>query len=317
MRAGARRGVALAGVMLATVGMVAGCSGGGDSEAGDADGGFGGQVTAGDTESRMDAPAQGSAAREGAPGAVSDGLRTANRPAAAGRAVIRRGEIAIVTEEMNRARIDIEDLLGEHGGYIDSEDTVNDRRGRPESSVLVLRVPEPSFDEVMQELAGIGRTKAAERTSEDVTAELVDVESRVATQEASLARLRGFLNQASDVDDMIRIESEIAQRQADLESLKAQQKYLRDHTAMSRVTVRLRTPAAPPPPPAEEEQGFLAGLGSGWTALQAVLVGVATVAGALLPFTVAFVLVGVPLWLLVRSIRRRRFAAEPASPDAG
>lgn len=313
MRAGVRRGPALAGAVLVAVGLVAGCSGGGET-AGDS---LGGQTTAGDTESRLDAPAQGAAAPEAAPGAVHDELRTANRPAAPGRAVIRRGEIAIVTAEMNRARLDIEDLLGEHGGYIASEDTANDRRGRPESSVLVLRVPEPSFDEVMRELGGIGSTRQAERTSEDVTTELVDVESRVATQEASLARLRGFLGQADDVDDMIRIESEIAQRQADLESLKAQQKYLRDNTAMSRVTVRLRTPAAPPPPPAEEEQGFLAGLGAGWTAFTAVLVGAATVAGALLPFAAAAALVGVPVWLLVRAARRRHAAPEPVTPEAG
>lgn len=312
MRTGTRRGVALAGAVLAAVGMVAGCSSGGET-AGE---GLDGQSAGGDTESRLDAPVQGAAAPEAAPGVAHDELRSLNRPAAPGRAVIRRGEIAIVTEEMNRARLDIEDLLGEHGGYIASEDTANDRRGRPESSVLVLRVPEPGFDEVMRELAAIGSTRQAERTSEDVTAELVDVESRVATQEASLARLRGFLGQAADVDDMIRIESEIAQRQADLESLKAQQKYLRDNTAMSRVTVRLRTPAAPPPPPVEEEQGFLAGLGSGWTALKAVLVGAATVAGALLPFTVAAALVGVPVWLLVRSSRRRHTAPEPVTPDA-
>ncbi len=313
MRAGVRRGLALAGAVLVAVGTVAGCSGGNDAS----DAGFGGESSAVDPESGVDAIAPGAAAPEAAPGPVHDELRTANRPATPGRAVIRRGEIAIVTAEMNRARLDIEDLLDEHGGYLASEDTANDRRGRPESSVLVLRVPEPSFDEVMRELAGIGSTRKAERTSEDVTTELVDVESRVATQEASLARLRGFLAQATDVDDMIRIESEIAQRQADLESLKAQQRYLRDNTAMSRVTVRLRTPAAPPPPPVEEEQGFLAGLDAGWTAFTAVLVGAATVAGVLLPFAVATALVGIPGWLLVRAARRRHAAPEPVTPEAG
>lgn len=251
--------------------------------------------------------------------APGPGTIGANRPTAHTRAVIRKGEISIVTKEMNRARLEIEDLLGRLGGYLASEDTSNDRRGKPERSVLVLRVPEPAFDETMTELATIGRTKQADRRSEDVTTELIDVSSRVRTQELSLARLQRFLRQAKDVDDMIRVESEIASRQAALESLKAQQKYLADNTSMSTITVRLRTPAASPPPPAEEPSGFLAGLAEGWGALVSMLVWTATVVGAILPFLVAFALLGVPLWLLLRTAHRRRQQATLAPPaaDAG
>jgi hypothetical protein len=238
-----------------------------------------------------------------------------NRTTVQTRAVIRRGEISILTKELNRARTEIDDLLASVGGYLASEDTLNDRAGRPELSVLVLRVPEPAFDETMSTLAGIGRTERTDRSSKDVTTEVIDIDTRVATQEASLARLQRLLRQADTVEDMIRIESEIATRQAELESLKAQQKYLSDQTSMSTVTVRLRTPAAPPPPEPKDDSGFLAGLSDGWAALTAVLVGAATVAGALLPFVVATALVGVPVWMLVRAARRRRTVTtgEPAS----
>jgi len=300
---------------------LAGCSSGvGTTSDSEADGG-GGRLAA------EEQPAPASGMRDGADGAgdgaanglVAESERSGNayRPEVSTRAVIRKGEISVVTKEMNRARVDIDALLGRHGGYLASEDTSNDRRGRPERSVLVLRVPEPAFDEVMTELAKVGRTRDADRRSEDVTAQVIDVETRVATQEASLARLRRFLDQANDVDDMIRVESEIATRQAELESLKAQQKYLRDNTAMSTITARLRTPATPPPPPAEEDSGFLAGLEDGWHVLKIVLVGAATVTGALLPFAVAVALVGVPVWLLVRAARRRRPAAPPPTPEAG
>lgn len=241
--------------------------------------------------------------------------QTANRPTVQTRAVIRRGEVALVTKEMNRARTGIEDILARHGGYLASEDTENDRSGRPERSVLVIRVPEPAFDTAMTELAALGRTQRADRSSEDVTTEVIDIDTRVATQEASLARLQRFLRQATDVDDLIRLESEIATRQADLESLKAQQKYLADQTSMSTITVRLRTPAAPPPPPAEDEGGFLDGLADGWAALMTVLVGAATLAGVLLPFAVTAALVVVPAWLLLRAARRRRQAHAPVAPE--
>lgn len=320
---GARWAVATATMMLVAL---AGCSSGVDSVS-DTEAAGGGDGLAAEGQ-----PAPASGMRDGADVAgtgAANGLAEArdragaappgraNRAEVASRAVIRKGEISVVTNEMNRARVEVDAMLGRHGGYLASEDTSNDRKGRPERSVLVLRVPEPAFDEVMTELAKVGRTRDADRRSEDVTAQVIDVETRVATQEASLARLRRFLDQADDVDDMIRVESEIATRQAELESLKAQQKYLRDNTAMSTITVRLRTPAAPPPPPEEKDSGFLAGLEDGWHVLKVVLVGAATVAGALLPFAVAIALFGVPVWLLVRAARRRRPAAPPPTPEAG
>lgn len=245
---------------------------------------------------------------------------SANRPVVQTRAVIRKGEIWLVAKEMNRARGEIDDLLAAHGGYLSSEDTENDRAGRPERSTLVMRVPEPAFATVMAELAEVGRAEHAERSSDDVTTQVIDVDTRVATQEASLARLQRFLRAATTVEDMIRLESEIATRQASLESLKAQQKYLSDQTSMSTITVRLRSPAAPPPPRVEDETGFLAGLEDGWNALKTVLVGAATVTGALLPFVVALALLGVPTWLLLRTATRRRKQTAPLTPptpDAG
>jgi Flp pilus assembly protein TadB len=169
----------------------------------------------------------------------------------------------------------------------------------------------------MDELAEIGRTVRADRSSEDVTTEVIDVDSRVATAEASLARLQRFLRQAERVEDMIRLESEIATRQAELESMKAQQTYLRDQTSLATITVRLRTPDAPPAAP-PDDAGFLTGLTNGWAALRTVLVGLATVTGAMLPFVVAIGVLAVPALLLVRTARRRRQpAAPPPAPEAG
>lgn len=321
---GVRVGLAAAGALLT---LTAGaCSSGGAGDAGDAESGAATEATAqlqGDSaggaaapESVRDGVGQGLTG-SGAAGDGADASNRANRPTVQTRAVIRKGEVSLVAKEMNRARLEVDDLVAEHGGYLASEDTTNDRRGRPQRSVLVLRVPEPAFADVMAGLTGIGRTLRADRSSEDVTTEVIDVDTRVATAEASLARLQRFLRQASTVDDMIRLESEIATRQAELESLKAQQKYLGDQTSMSTITVRLHTPDAPPPAPAEEEQGFLAGLAGGWTALKAVLVGAATVVGALLPFAVTLALVGVPVWLLVRPLRRRRLAGTSTPPAAG
>jgi hypothetical protein len=99
--------------------------------------------------------------------------------------------------------------------------------------------------------------------------------------------------------------------------MKAQQTYLRDQTSLSTITVRLRTPDAPPVAPADDA-GFLTGLANGWAALRTVLVGLATVTGAMLPFVLAIGVLAVPALLLVRTARRRRqTATPPPAPEAG
>jgi hypothetical protein len=269
------------------------------------------------TESADSAGSAGEAPVAGLNGSVGE-RSSANRTTVQTRAVIRKGEVALVTKDIPVARERIADLLARHGGYLAAEQSSNDRSGRPEQARLVLRVPEPAFDTVMEALGNIGRAEHSDRKSEDVTTEVIDVDSRVATQRASLARLQRFLGRTTEVEDLIRLESEIATRQAALESLLAQQAYLADQTAMSSITVTLRTPAAPPQHRALDDAGFVAGLANGWNALKTVLVAGATVLGALLPFAVAFALVGVPAWLLVRTAaRRRRSTAPPVAPDAG
>ena len=61
------------------------------------------------------------------------------------------------------------------------------------------------------------------------------------------------------------------------------------------------------PTPAErDEAGFLTGLEGGWDALRNGAVILATILGAMLPFTVVLLLLGVPAWLVGRSLLRRR-----------
>jgi hypothetical protein len=112
---------------------------------------------------------------------------------------------------------------------------------------------------------------------------------------------------------MIRLESEIARREADLASLRAQQDYLSDQTSLATISVTMTTPEAAPKGKDDplEDAGFLAGLDGGWNALLDALVVVATVLGAVLPFGVVLAVLGVPFLVWLRTARRRRTAAAP------
>ena len=189
---------------------------------------------------------------------------------------------------------------------------------------LTLRVPAEQYDAVVDKLAALGELTNRTETSQDVTAQVADVDSRVASMTASVARVRALLAAATDISDVISIESELAVREANLESLQQQQAALSGQVALSTISMTLTavTKDAASTEPVTQDGGFVAGLKSGWAALLGFLSGFAGVFGVLLPFLPLIIGAGLLIWWLIRRSRRRSRPAqtEPAAthpePDA-
>lgn len=289
-------------ILLATalaVGL-ASCSGGGDEAATDSEGSA--QVAPEPARDGLDSG--GVAADEGGGEDTTSSVRR--------QAVVLTGRVSLEGDDLTVVRSEIDRLVKRYGGFVSNEETSNDDEGRVRFSSLELRVPSGRFDTVMASFDEFATVTSTNRSSTDVTTEVIDVEARIRTQEVSLKRLRGFLGKATDVDAMIRLESEIAQREATLESLKAQQAYLKDQTSLATIQVSLSRPDGEEPGEDPwEEGGFVEGLKSGWDALVTVLLVAATVAGAVLPFAVPLALL---VGLLALWSRRRRERRTPAAP---
>ena len=145
---------------------------------------------------------------------------------------------------------------------------------------------------------------------EDVTTKVIDTQVRIRAQRRSLARVEALFDRAQSISDIIRIESQVSRRQADLELLERRLKYLNDQTSMSTISVNISLPPKEKKKEEKkkdepEEAGFFAGLEDGWNALKDFGTATATVIGKLLPFGVVLLIIGGPILLLVRRIRRR------------
>lgn len=210
-----------------------------------------------------------------------------------------------VFDTTNRAR----DIASAAGGFAGKEEV------RADSATITLHIPSDRFDRALTDLSRLvaeDRVLSRSQTAEDVTEQLVDVESRIATQRASVERVRALLARAGTVAEIVQIESEVTRREADLESLEKRREALAGQVAVSTVTVRVTKGApAPAPPPAEDsDDGLLGGLADGWHAF--LVAGGATlrVLGAVLPFAIAL---GVPGYFLARWWLRRRRTIAPAA----
>jgi hypothetical protein len=231
----------------------------------------------------------------------SDQTSTTLAPEPAQRSLIYTGAMTVTVKDVVKAADDAAAAAVAAGGNV-SADHRNLDADRSDAQ-LTLRVPVNAFASTMDKLAKLGDEQTRSVQSQDVTESVVDVESRLVTQQASVDRVRALLAKANSIGEVFSIESELTRREADLDSLLSRKAKLAGLVALSTITLDLRGPAAAGVTPAAPESGFLAGLKSGWAAFTGSVKVFLTVAGWLLPWLVA---IGIPVWLIVRFSRRRR-----------
>lgn len=300
---GWRRTLAGAVLALTTTAALAACSSG-DSEGSDASSGDSDGAAREFSSQSGDAPAEDAVGASGGRGRAAL-LEEAER-------VVSTGTVSLVSDDVADTRFEVQRLADQYDGQVAESQTDTGKDGEVVRSRMVLRVPVADFDEAMDAIEQLADLRSSEQGSDIVTEKYVDLQARVRAQEASLERVELLFTRAQGIRDIMAIESQLTSRQADLDSLKGQLRALDDRTSMSTITVHLERASSSREREDEEGSGFLAGLAAGWDALSSTLVVAVTVIGAVLPFALAFAVVGLPLWLLVRSARRRRTTTRPA-----
>ncbi|MEU3609836.1 DUF4349 domain-containing protein [Streptomyces sp. NPDC035033] len=306
-RTGGRRRRAGAALLLAaSLALTAGCGGSGDSDA------AGGKAAAADGGARRDATAGG------ASGAKGEAAEPAATKAPAGQHVIRTASLSVEVDHVAETADRVRAVVAGAGGRVESETTerVDDRYGH---AVMVLRVPQDRYDRVLSDLAGTGKLLSRTAEAEDVTDQVVDVESRIATQRASVARVRALMDRAERLTDVVTLEGELSRRQADLEALLARQASLKERTSLATITLNLSEKERVTAGDELTDDGRPAvgeALGGGWDALVAVVAWTLVVLAALAPWlAVALPAYAVWRWVL-RPRRRARAAAAPRPAPA-
>ena len=258
--------------------------------------------------------AVGAAETTAAAAALADGAAspptnppsTAVPDAAAGRMIIRTAELAVQVADVAAAAARVQSIVSAKGGFVAAQQ--GDYAGVP-SLRIVLRVPAGSFDATLTGLRGLGRLTSLSTSSSEVTAQVVDLDSRLRTKRASADRLRTLLGSAAKAADLIEIERELSSREAEIESMQGQRNVLADQVALSTITVALSsTQPSDVRPPARQKPSFMHGLRGGGRAIVAASRSGAQAVGAVLPFLPVVLL----LAIVLRLVRRRR-RGTPAS----
>lgn len=254
---------------------------------------------AGSADAASPLAAPSAPAPDGVTGAGSPGVPVGSVQ----RSLVRTAQLTVEVGDAATGVRDVRAAVAAAGGFV-AEESAGDRGGW-----VVLRVPADALDTVLDRIAAVGTVTDRSSSVVDATEEVVDLDARVASQQASVARVRALLAEATSIGDVVAIESELARREADLDSLTGRLAALRDQVAFSTVTVDLRVPFAGDDDPTPVAAGFGPGLAAGWEGLIALATATGTVIGFLLPFLPVVALLAGLVWLVVRRRRRTEQAA--------
>jgi hypothetical protein len=166
---------------------------------------------------------------------------------AAQRMVIYNAEMDIRVKSFEKARNALEQKAKDYNGYIVQSDS-NHFDGEQQSGTMTFRIPQEHFNAFLNEAEGLSVQVNQRRVSgQDVTEEFVDLESRLKSKKAVESRLLDFMKQAQKTEDLLKISSDLADVQEEIEQIAGRKKFLENQTALSTVTITLQENEVPVP----------------------------------------------------------------------
>lgn len=153
-----------------------------------------------------------------------------------GRDIIFNADLTVAVTDVAAAGIEATRTIESLGGFLFGQQTT----GAPEpSSILTFKILPDDFQEALTRLGSIGEVRTQSVTADDVTERVVDLQSRIDTAAASVVRLKGFLEAATDIDSIAELENQLLQRETDLETMRGELRTIQDRVDLATIVLRL------------------------------------------------------------------------------
>ena len=229
----------------------------------------------------------------------------------ANRMIRRTSNISLVSAYVQQVRTSIQEIARNSGGYVENSNMSQWYSPRHNGEILAahytLRVPVGQFYIVNEQISALGEVTNFSTSSEDITAQFYDAQSRLGLRQQEEARLLYMIDAAQDLDDLLEIESRLANVRITIE------RYLRRMSELDYLaafaTIHISLHEADPIEPTiitidnfwgRMGGGFASSVGFSITLLQNLAILVATV---IVPVSVVAVPIGG--WFIVRRRREK------------
>lgn len=212
--------------------------------------------------------------------------------------IVYRANLTIETPDLVGARDKVLSFMEEGKGILEYNEQ-NEQR-----FYFSIRIPADGLTAFLDEVKAVGRVTYSSVSSEDVTEQYIDTETRLASKRALLEKYRSYLPQAADLKEIMEVERQINTVTSELEQWESRMKRLEKEIAYSSVTVNLQLPSYVDKPDSSQtlKESFLA-IGKNLKTAFAYI-GLGLIYGVAVggPFLIAALLI----FLCVRTVKRKR-----------
>ncbi|MCP4361239.1 MAG: DUF4349 domain-containing protein [Chloroflexi bacterium] len=221
------------------------------------------------------------------------------------RLIIRTANLSLIVSDTEETLADISQMADQNGGWVVSSN-VYQYNDNAKSGDITMRVPSSGFNNALDALKEMAVEVESENISgQDVTEEYVDLNSRLGNLEATADRVRAFMDEAKNVEEALAVNQELSRLEGEIEVIKGRMQYLSQSASFSTITVFLTPDIVTLP----VQVGGWRPQGVAKDALETLLEtlqGLASFAIWVIIYIVPILLlIGVPLWLVIRFVWRR------------
>jgi hypothetical protein len=150
--------------------------------------------------------------------------------------IIKTANVQLEVKDLKKYTDNIHKLARQYGGYLAAEQQ-NELNGRNELT-LSIKVPVAQFDGLMEQVSQDSEKLISKTIStQDVTDEYVDTKSRLQTKDQMRLKYLDFMKNAKNMKEVLEVQKEINDLQAEIESGAGRINYLSHQSAFSTINI--------------------------------------------------------------------------------
>lgn len=214
------------------------------------------------------------------------------------RMVIFTAQVSLETGDVRSALTQVASIAEQMGGYVAGSSA--SIFGSSETATMTIKVPQDRFYQAIAAVESLGKLKDKQTQSDDITQEYIDLTARRDNLQTQEKRLQEILSFANNVDDILKVENELARVRGEIESLTGRINYLEKNVALSTIMVTFTKPAETPLPELDWTEPFKTGLAFLYSTVRGLVI--------LAFIAIPFAAIGTLAYFLYRRRRNRREA---------
>lgn len=195
--------------------------------------------------------------------------------------IVREGTLNVEVKDLPTTLNQAQALVTGLGGYIAGSKEAHDSGS--DYATITYRVPVEKWFDALAGLRALGTKVLAENsTALDVTADVVDMDARLANLRAAETQYQAIMAKAITIDDVLKVQKQLTDTRGQIEQLQAQRDNLANRAALATLTVAWQVPTT-----------AVATVNQGWDLSHEIDGAVASLVGTAQGLASAFV------WLLI------------------